>query len=97
MTVCIRQGMWSPPPHNFKRSNSWSLTGGGDKVDSGIGLSYRPARLHRLAVGYDNPMPESNTVFPPSGTYKFGYRVTGQVRVFNDDISVYYPPRLFPS
>jgi hypothetical protein len=23
---------------------------GGDKVDSGIGLSYRPAGLHRLAV-----------------------------------------------
>jgi hypothetical protein len=25
----------------------------GDKVDSGIGLSYRPARLHRLAGRYD--------------------------------------------
>jgi hypothetical protein len=32
----------------------------GNKVDSGIGfLSYRPARLHRLAGRYDNPMPES--------------------------------------
>jgi hypothetical protein len=33
----------------------------GDKVDSGMELSYRPARLHRLAgrYEYDNPMPES--------------------------------------
>ncbi len=30
----------------------------GDKVHYGIGLSYRPARLHRQAAGgYDNPMP----------------------------------------
>ncbi len=29
----------------------------GDKVNSGIGLSYRPASgLHRLASLYDNPM-----------------------------------------
>jgi hypothetical protein len=34
---------------------------GGDKVDSGIGLSYRSARLHRLAGRYDNYMPESTT------------------------------------
>jgi hypothetical protein len=31
----------------------------GDKVDSDIGSLYRPARLHRLAGRYDNPMPES--------------------------------------
>ncbi len=31
----------------------------GDKVDFGIGLSYRPTRLHRRACRYDNPMPES--------------------------------------
>ncbi len=31
----------------------------GDIVGSGIGLSYRPARLHRQAGRYDNPMPES--------------------------------------
>jgi hypothetical protein len=31
----------------------------GDKVNSDIGLSYRPARLHRLAGQYDSPMPES--------------------------------------
>ncbi len=31
----------------------------GDKVDSGIGLSFRPAtaRLHWLAGRYDNPFP----------------------------------------
>ncbi len=31
----------------------------GDKVVSGIGLSYRPARLPRLAGRYDNPLPDS--------------------------------------
>jgi hypothetical protein len=39
----------------------------GDIINSGIGLSYRPARLHGLAGQYDNPMPES-TISPPSGT-----------------------------
>jgi hypothetical protein len=29
-----------------------------DKVKSGIGLSYRPARLRGLAGWYDNPMPQ---------------------------------------
>jgi hypothetical protein len=29
-----------------------------DKVNSGIGLSYRPARLHGLRGRYNNPMPE---------------------------------------
>jgi hypothetical protein len=29
----------------------------GNKVDYGIGLSYRPVRLHTLAVRYDYPMP----------------------------------------
>ncbi len=28
-------------------------------VDSGTGLSYQPARLHRLAGRFDSPMPES--------------------------------------
>jgi hypothetical protein len=31
----------------------------GDKVDYGIGLLYRPVRLHRLAGRYVNPMPQS--------------------------------------
>ncbi len=30
-----------------------------DKVNSGIGLSHWPARLHGLADHFDNPMPES--------------------------------------
>ncbi len=38
----------------------------GDKVDSGIGLSYRPAGLHRLTGRYDYPMPES-TISPIQG------------------------------
>ncbi len=42
----------------------------GDKVDSGIGLSYRPAGLHRLADRYDNPMPTS-TLSSHSGTMNF--------------------------
>jgi hypothetical protein len=37
-----------------------------DKVDYGIGLSYRKVRLHRLAGRYDNPMPLS-TLFPIKG------------------------------
>ena len=42
----------------------------GDKVDSGIGLSYRHARLHRLADLYDNPIPES-TLSPQWWTMNF--------------------------
>jgi hypothetical protein len=41
----------------------------GDKVNSGIGLSYRPAMLHRLAGRYDNPMPVN--YIPQSGTMNF--------------------------
>jgi hypothetical protein len=39
----------------------------GDKVDSVIGLLYRPARLHRLKGQYKNPLLESTTS-PQSGT-----------------------------
>jgi hypothetical protein len=39
----------------------------GNNVDSGIGLSYRPARKHWFAGRYDNPMPEP-TIFRQSGT-----------------------------
>ncbi len=38
--------------------------GGGDKVDSGVGLTNRPAQVHRLAGRYDNPMPELNILYP---------------------------------
>ncbi len=40
----------------------------GDKVNSGVGLSYRPARLRRLAGRYDNPMPES-AIFHSQGLW----------------------------
>jgi hypothetical protein len=42
-----------------------------DKVDSGIELSNWPARLHRLAGRYDNPMLEST--ISPFRDYEFGY------------------------
>ncbi len=40
----------------------------GDKVDSGKGLSYRPANLCSHAGRYDNPMPES-TLSPRQGLW----------------------------
>ncbi len=40
----------------------------GDTVDSGIGLSYRPAILYWLTGRYDNPMPES-TISPSQGLW----------------------------
>ncbi len=45
---------------------------GGYKVNSGIGLSYRPARLHGLAGLYDNPAGLPETTLSP-GIYEFGY------------------------
>jgi hypothetical protein len=45
----------------------------GDKVNSGIGFSYRPAGLHRLAGRYDNPMPEL-TISPQVSDREFGLR-----------------------
>jgi hypothetical protein len=52
----------------------------GDKFNSGIGLSYLPARLRivqrlALAVQNDNPMPES-TIYSPVRDYEFGYKVS---------------------
>ncbi len=38
-----------------------------DKINSSIGLSYRPARRHRTAGRYDNPMPEL-TLSPSPGS-----------------------------
>jgi hypothetical protein len=46
--------------------------GWGDKVNSGIGLSYRPAKPGSLAGRYDNYMPKS-TLSPQSVIYEFGY------------------------
>ncbi len=45
----------------------------GEKVNSGMGLTYCPARLHGLAGRYENPMPESTIVYPPFRDYEFGY------------------------
>ncbi len=42
----------------------------GGKVNSGIGLSYRPAILHDMAGQYDNAMPEST--LSPIRDYEFG-------------------------
>jgi hypothetical protein len=39
----------------------------GDKVDYGIGMSYRPVRLNRLAGRYDNPYAIVDYI-PQSGT-----------------------------
>jgi hypothetical protein len=46
----------------------------GDTVNAGIGLSYRHARLHKLAGRYDNPKMPEMTLFLKSETYEFGYR-----------------------
>ncbi len=50
--------------HNCSQVHSPWLEG---IVDSGIGLSYRPASLCSLADRYDNPLPEL-TLSPHSGT-----------------------------
>ncbi len=42
-----------------------------DKVAAGIGLSYRPARIHRLAGQYGNP--SRRQLYPPVRAYEFGY------------------------
>ncbi len=44
----------------------------GDKVNSGIELSYRSARLHWLAGLYDNPIRRSQ-LYPPVRNYEFGH------------------------
>ncbi len=49
----------------------------GDKVDSNIGLSYLPARLHRLAGRYDNPI----NYIPHSGTMNLATDILKYVNV----------------
>jgi hypothetical protein len=51
-----------------------------DKVNSGIELSYRPARQYGLAGRYDIPYAGVNFI-PPSGIYEFGYVVPGRYLV----------------
>jgi hypothetical protein len=58
VTVCTQEEMFDLKPYSTGQSEAQFLVLDlGNKVDSGIGLSYRPARLHRLAGRYDNPMP----------------------------------------
>jgi hypothetical protein len=52
----VIQISWKHPARAFAK---FIVPDGGDKVDSGTGLTYRPARLHRLAGQSDNPMPQS--------------------------------------
>ncbi len=61
-----------PGSDNFQLVAEFINPDWGDKVNFGIGLSYRPARLHGLAGRYDNPMPEL-TLSPQSEIYEFGY------------------------
>jgi hypothetical protein len=73
------------------------LTGG---IKLTLALDCRTRARHATYVGCHagttTPHAKVN-YFPHSGTYEFGYRVTNYVQAFNDDISVYYPLRLFPS
>ncbi len=60
-----------------QRLNSQSLTGGQSAPwHNVINLSYRPARLHRLAGGHVNPMTESN--IPQSGTKNLATDISGR-------------------
>ncbi len=51
----------------------------GDKVDSGIGLLYRHARLHRQAGRYDNLCRSQQ--YPPFIDYEFGQRTIATLAV----------------
>ncbi len=71
--VCEQGGGQSPHTNPPSRPShgpvaKFIVSDWGDKVDSGVGLSYRrgQATVHRLAGRYDNPMPES-TISPSKG------------------------------
>jgi hypothetical protein len=55
----------------------------GDKVDSDIGLFYRPGSLHRLPGRYGHPYVKVNFI-PPVRDYEFGYRsnIDGEINRF---------------
>jgi hypothetical protein len=44
----------------------------GDNVKSGIGLSYRPARLHRMGRAGTQPNICRSWLYPPVRDYEFG-------------------------
>jgi hypothetical protein len=48
----------------------------GDKINSGIGLSYRPARLHGLVGLYDRHPYAGADFIPQSWIYEFGYWIS---------------------
>ncbi len=55
--------------HNITEAK-FIVPDGGDKVDSGIGFSFRPARLHRLALAgrYTTTLCRSQLYRPQKGT-----------------------------
>jgi hypothetical protein len=61
MSFFLKHRGYGNPSAEFKDPD-WN-----DTVNFGIGLLYRPARLHGLAGWYDNPMPES-TLSPSQGS-----------------------------
>ncbi len=64
--VCASFLGWDLVLHWRTTVAKFLVSDSGDKVGSGIGLPYRPARVHRLEGRYDNPMPES-TISPIQG------------------------------
>ncbi len=52
------------------------------KVDSGLGLTYRPVRLHRLGGRYDNPMPESTNLATGEWIFEYFSKVCHSLRWF---------------
>jgi hypothetical protein len=55
----------TPLPGDANTEAQFRVPDWGDKVDYGIGLSYRPVWLHRLAGRYDSHLLQS-TLFPPT-------------------------------
>ncbi len=69
----------------------------GNKVDSGIGLPYRPTRLHMLAGRHDNTMPTGSTISPSQG---LRIRLQGRKMAFlylhSSVIAALWVPALLP-
>jgi hypothetical protein len=78
ISICYTERRKTEVEGSFHRLLSWREGGGRsvakfivpdweDIVDTGVGLSYWHARLHRLAGRYDNPMTESTMYITQSG------------------------------
>ncbi len=74
--VCYRLFIGSPP-HSTPLAK-FIVPDGRDNVNSGIGLSYRHARLHRLAGRYDNLC--RSWLSPPVRHCEFGHSSKGRPR-----------------